>query len=211
MDYKNTLNLPVEVIPMKANLVEKEPKILKQWDLSKIYDKIRKNRDGAPKYVLHDGPPYANGSIHIGTALNKVLKDIVVRYKTMRGYDSPYIPGWDTHGLPIEHKVALDLGDKIKSMQRMDIRKMCADYAKKYVDVQREQFKRLGIFGEWDKPYLTMDKSYESAIYEIFADAVEKGMVYRENKPVMWCIVDHTALAEAEVEYKESYCLLPIA
>ncbi|MCL4407864.1 MAG: isoleucine--tRNA ligase [Thermotogae bacterium] len=203
MDYKNTLNLPVEVIPMKANLVEKEPKILKQWDLSKIYDKIRKNRDGAPKYVLHDGPPYANGSIHIGTALNKVLKDIVVRYKTMRGYDSPYIPGWDTHGLPIEHKVALDLGDKIKSMQRMDIRKMCADYAKKYVDVQREQFKRLGIFGEWDKPYLTMDKSYESAIYEIFADAVEKGMVYRENKPVMWCIVDHTALAEAEVEYKD--------
>ncbi|MGC8545714.1 isoleucine--tRNA ligase [Athalassotoga sp.] len=203
MDYKNTLNLPVEVIPMKANLVEKEPKILKQWESSKIYDKIRKNRDGAPKYVLHDGPPYANGSIHIGTALNKVLKDIVVRYKTMRGYDSPYIPGWDTHGLPIEHKVALDLGDKIKSMQRMDIRKMCADYAKKYVDVQREQFKRLGIFGEWDKPYLTMDKSYESAIYEVFADAVEKGMVYRENKPVMWCTVDHTALAEAEVEYKD--------
>ncbi len=203
MDYKNTLNLPVEVIPMKANLTEKEPKILKEWESHKIYDKIRENRDGSPKYVLHDGPPYANGSIHIGTALNKVLKDIVVRYKTMRGYDSPYIPGWDTHGLPIEHKVALELGDKIKSMQRIQIRKMCADYATKYVDIQREQFKRLGIFGEWDKPYLTMNKDYEKAIYEIFADVVEKGMVYRENKPVMWCTTDHTALAEAEVEYKD--------
>lgn len=203
MDYKNTLNLPVEVIPMKANLVEKEPKILNQWESDKIYDKIRKNRLNSPKYVLHDGPPYANGNIHIGTALNKVLKDIVVRYKTMRGYDSPYIPGWDTHGLPIEHKVALDLGDKIKTMQRTEIRKLCADYAKKYVDIQKAQFKRLGIFGEWDNPYLTMNKAYEKAIYEIFADVVEKGMVYRENKPVMWCSVDHTALAEAEVDYKD--------
>lgn len=203
MEYKNTLNLPIELIPMKANLVEKEPKILESWEKERIYEKIRKSRQNAPKYVLHDGPPYANGSIHIGTALNKVLKDIVVRYKTMRGYDSPYIPGWDTHGLPIEHKVAIDLGDKIKSMKRLEIRKMCADYAMKYVEIQKSQFKRLGVFGEWDNPYLTMDKSYEKAIYEIFADIVEKGMVYRENKPVMWCPVDHTALAEAEVEYKD--------
>ncbi len=203
MEYKNTLNLPVEIVPMKANLIEKEPKILENWEKSKIYEKIRSKRLGAPKYVLHDGPPYANGSIHIGTALNKVLKDVVVRYKTMRGYDSPYIPGWDTHGLPIEHKVALELGEKIKSMKRIDIRKMCADYAMKYVGIQKEQFKRLGVFGEWDNPYLTMDKSYEKAIYDVFADVVEKGMVYRENKPVMWCPVDHTALAEAEVEYKD--------
>jgi isoleucyl-tRNA synthetase len=203
LNYKETLNLPTDLIPMKANLVEKEPVILKKWEDDRIYDRIREARKQSPKYVLHDGPPYANGSIHIGTAMNKILKDIVVRYKTMRGYDSPYIPGWDTHGLPIEHKVALDLGDRMKSMERIEIRKRCADYAQKYVNIQREQFKRLGIFGEWDKPYLTMDKSYEKGIYEIFADAVEKGMVYRENKPVMWCTVDHTALAEAEVEYKD--------
>ncbi len=203
MNYKETLNLPTDLIPMKANLVEKEPKILKKWEEDDVYNLIRKARKGSPKYVLHDGPPYANGNIHIGTALNKILKDFVIRYRTMRGYDSPYIPGWDTHGLPIEHKVAVDLGDKMKSMERIEIRKKCADYAKKYVGAQKEQFKRLGIFGEWENSYLTMDKSYEKGIYEIFADAVEKGMVYRENKPVMWCSVDHTALAEAEVEYKD--------
>ena len=203
MNYKDTLNLPAKIIPMKANLVMNEPKILKKWDKIDVYGKIRKARKNAPKYVLHDGPPYANGSIHVGTAMNKVLKDVVVKYKTMRGYDSPYVPGWDTHGLPIEHKVSVELNEKIKEMSRLEIRETCAKYAKKYVNIQRDQFKRLGIFGDWDTPYLTMNHEYERGIYEVFADVVEKGMVYRENKPVMWCPHCHTALAEAEVEYQD--------
>lgn len=203
MNYKDTLNLPAKIISMKANLVSNEPKILKKWEEDKIYLKLREAREGAPKYVLHDGPPYANGNIHVGTAMNKVLKDVVIKYKSMRGYDAPYVPGWDTHGLPIEHKASVELGDKIKDMSRLEIRKTCASYARKYVNVQRKQFKRLGVFGEWDKPYLTMNPKYERGIYEVFADAVEKGMVYRENKPVMWCPHCHTALAEAEVEYQD--------
>ncbi len=203
MNYKDTLNLPSKIIPMKAHLVVNEPKILKKWEDDDVYGKIKKAREGAPKYVLHDGPPYANGNIHIGTAMNKVLKDVVVRYKTMRGYYSPYVPGWDTHGLPIEHKVSVELGSKVKEMTRLEIRETCAKAARKYVNIQREQFKRLGIFGDWDKPYLTMNHEYERGIYEVFADVVEKGMVYRENKPVMWCPHCHTALAEAEVEYQD--------
>lgn len=203
MNYKNTLNLPSKIIPMKANLVVNEPKILKKWEENDLYHKIRKERENAPKYVLHDGPPYANGNIHVGTAMNKVLKDVVVKYKTMRGYNSPYVPGWDTHGLPIEHKVSVELGNKAKEMSRLEIRETCARYAKKYVDIQREQFKRLGVFGDWNNPYLTMNRKYERGIYEVFADVVEKGMVYRENKPVMWCPHCHTALAEAEVEYQD--------
>ncbi len=203
MNYKDTLNLPSNLVPMKANLVEKEPKTLENWEAAGLYDKIRKLRKGSPKYVFHDGPPYANGSIHIGTAMNKILKDVVIKYKTMRGYDVPYIPGWDTHGLPIEHKVSVELGDKIKDMTKLEIRRVCSDYAKKYVGVQREQFKRLGVFGEWENPYLTMNPEYERSVYEIFADVVEKGMVYRENKPVMWCPHCHTALAEAEIEYHD--------
>ena len=203
MNYKDTLNLPQKIVPMKANLVSKEPELLKKWEEEDLYSKIRKAREGAPKFILHDGPPYANGNIHVGTAMNKVLKDIVIKYKTMRGYDAPYVPGWDTHGLPIEHKVSVELGEKAKNMPRLDIRKTCASYAEKYVNIQREQFKRLGVFGEWDHPYLTMNPEYEKGIYEVFADVVEKGMVYRENKPVMWCPHCHTALAEAEVEYQD--------
>ena len=203
MNYKDTLNLPKKIIPMKANLVSKEPEFLKKWEEEGLYTKIRKARNGAPKFILHDGPPYANGNIHVGTAMNKVLKDIVIKYKTMRGFDAPYVPGWDTHGLPIEHKVSVELGEKAKSMSRLEIRKTCESYAKKYVNVQREQFKRLGVFGEWEHPYLTMNPEYEKGIYEVFADVVEKGMVYRENKPVMWCPHCHTALAEAEVEYQD--------
>ncbi len=203
MNYKDTLNLPAKVIPMKANLVTKEPELLKKWEKEDIYSKIREARQGAPKFILHDGPPYANGSIHVGTAMNKVLKDIVIKYKTMRGYDAPYVPGWDTHGLPIEHKVSVEMGEKLKEMSKIEIRKTCAKYAEKYVNVQRKQFKRLGVFGDWEDPYLTMAPDYEKGIYEVFADVVEKGMIYRENKPVMWCPHCHTALAEAEVEYQE--------
>ena len=203
MNYKDTLNLPMKIISMKANLVSNEPKILKKWEEDKIYFKLRETHKDAPKYILHDGPPYANGNIHVGTAMNKVLKDIVIKYKSMRGYDAPYVPGWDTHGLPIEHKVSVEFGNKIKDMSRLEIRKTCASYARKYVNIQKKQFKRLGIFGEWDNPYLTMNPKYERGIYEVFANVVEKGMVYRENKPVMWCPHCHTALAEAEVEYQD--------
>ena len=205
MDYKNTLNLPHTDFPMKADLVAREPERLKKWEKAGLYEKIQAARARAKeKFVLHDGPPFANGDVHIGTALNKILKDIVVKYKSLRGFSAPYIPGWDCHGLPIEFKVSQDMrkaGDT--SADPAAIRKACETYARKYIDIQRVQFKRLGVLGDWENPYLTLNKEYEAEELRLFANIVEKGFVYRGKKPVYWSIPCRTALAEAEVEYQD--------
>jgi isoleucyl-tRNA synthetase len=226
MDYKNTLNLPRTDFAMKADLVAREPQRLEHWRKAGIYEQIRAARKGRPKFVLHDGPPFANGDVHVGTALNKILKDIIVKYKTLRGFDAPYVPGWDCHGLPIEFKVSQEMrkastsaggfqppsassvgkdGDKMSPAQfdPASIRTACDAYARKYIDIQREQFKRLGVFGDWENPYLTLDKAYEAEELRMFADIVEQGFVYRGKKPVYWSIPCRTALAEAEVEYQD--------
>ena len=200
-ELKATLNLPKTDFSMKANLPQNEPKWLEKWQEAGLYAKIREARKGAPSYILHDGPPYANGPLHLGHALNKSLKDFVVKSKTMAGFDSPYVPGWDCHGLPIEIKVDDALGRKKLEMDPIQVRHACRDYANKYLELQREQFKRLGIFGQWDDPYSTMSQEYESHIIRLFFDFYERGFVYKGLKPVYWCIYDKTALAEAEVEY----------
>ncbi|MDD5137053.1 MAG: isoleucine--tRNA ligase, partial [Candidatus Omnitrophica bacterium] len=187
---------------MKADLPNREPNMLKDWQESKLYAKIRKKSKGQPKYILHDGPPYANGSIHMGHALNKILKDIVIRYKTMRGFDSPYVPGWDCHGLPVEHQLFKELKLTKYDIDQVEFRKKAYDYAMRYVNIQKDEFKRLGIFGDWDNPYLTLTKSYEAEIVRSFAKLVEKGYIYKDLKPVNWCSTCETALAEAEVEYE---------
>ncbi|MBH0196048.1 MAG: isoleucine--tRNA ligase [Nitrospira sp.] len=202
MDYKATLNLPKTDFPMKANLPQREPELLAWWEQQKLYEQIQEAGKGRPRYVLHDGPPYANGRIHIGHALNKVLKDIIVKSKTMAGFHAPYVPGWDCHGLPIEHQVMKELGDKKKDLDVSAIRKLCRDYAEKYVTIQREEFQRLGVLGEWQQPYRTMTPAYEAAIIREFGKFVERGGVYKGLKPVLWCTQDQTALAEAEVEYE---------
>ncbi|MGB0908939.1 MAG: isoleucine--tRNA ligase [Nitrospirales bacterium] len=203
MDYKSTLNLPQTDFPMKANLPVREPKLLTWWAEQQLYQKIQDARAGKPLYVLHDGPPYANGKIHIGHALNKILKDIIIKSKTMEGYRVPYVPGWDCHGLPIEHQVTKQLGEKKKSLTAVQLRQMCRDYATKFYQIQREEFERLGVLGDWQHPYLTMDKEYEAAIVQEFGKFVEQGGVYKGLKPVLWCTADQTALAEAEVEYED--------
>ena len=201
MDYKSTLNLPKTDFPMKANLPQREPELLAWWEGQKLYEQIQEAGKGRPRYILHDGPPYANGRIHIGHALNKILKDIIVKSKTMAGYHAPYVPGWDCHGLPIEHQVMKELGDKKKDLDVSSIRKLCRDYAEKYVKIQREEFQRLGVLGEWQNPYRTMTPAYEATIIREFGSFVERGGVYKGLKPVLWCTQDQTALAEAEVEY----------
>jgi isoleucyl-tRNA synthetase len=204
MEYKDTLNLPRTDFAMKADLVTREPERLKKWETVGLYRKIQEKRAGGTKFVLHDGPPFANGDVHIGTALNKILKDIIIKYQTLRGKQAPYIPGWDCHGLPIEFKVSQELrkaGDT--TSDAATIRKACEDYARKYIDLQRGQFKRLGVFGDWDNPYLTLNKEYEADELRLFADIVERGFVYRGKKPVYWSIPCRTALAEAEVEYND--------
>jgi isoleucyl-tRNA synthetase len=232
MDYKATLNLPRTDFPMKADLVTREPERLKNWEAAGLYQKIQQARAGAEKFVLHDGPPFANGEVHIGTALNKILKDIVVKYKSLRGFSAPYVPGWDCHGLPIEFKVSQELRQRSAAVSATTaansprasgpnasgpaaaetaalqfdaptIRRACDAYARKYIDIQRAQFKRLGILGDWDNPYLTLNKEYEADELRLFADIVEQGFVYRGKKPVYWSIPCRTALAEAEVEYKD--------
>ncbi len=203
MDYKETLNLPKTSFPMKANLPKREAEIEKFWDENQIYEKIRKVCKGKPKYILHDGPPYANESIHIGTALNKILKDIVVRYKTMSGFDSPYLPGWDCHGLPIELQVMKSIGAKDEKLSPLEIRKKCKLHAQKFVDVQRKEFKRLGIFGDWDNAYRTMNPEYEASEIEVFGKMWKDGLIYRGLRPIHWCPSCETALAEAEIEYGE--------
>ncbi len=203
MDYKTTLNLPKTDFPMKANLKDLEPRMIGRWREEKIYDLIQQQAEGRKSYILHDGPPYANGHIHIGHALNKTLKDIIVKFKTMEGYKSPYVPGWDCHGLPIEHQVLKNLGPKKEGMSQQEIRKLCREYAVKFIDIQREEFKRLGVFGDWDNPYLTMNYPYEAAIVRELGKFVGAGGVYKGKKPVYWCGFDETALAEAEVEYAD--------
>ncbi|HEX6178439.1 MAG TPA: isoleucine--tRNA ligase, partial [Thermoanaerobaculia bacterium] len=202
-DYKKTLNLPQTAFAMKANLPQNEPAWLQKWQTIGIYKLIREKSEGKPKFVLHDGPPYANGKIHIGHALNKVLKDMIVKSRTMMGFDSPYVPGWDCHGLPIEHAVGKELGPKRNEMSASEIRRACRQFASKYVDIQREDFVRLGVFGDWDNPYLTMSFDYEADIAATLGRYFETGAVYRGLKPVHWCTYDQSALAEAEVEYEE--------
>ena len=203
MDLKNTLNLPRTDFPMKAKLPEREPQQLAAWEAMGIYRRILASRGGAPLFVLHDGPPYPTGEIHLGTGLNKVLKDMIVKSKTMAGFRSPYIPGWDCHGLPIETKVEKELGGKTSKVSAAEFRRMCREYAGRYVEAHKRDFKRLGVFGQWDKPYLTMDAEHEATIAAAFIEFLEKGYVYRGLKPVYWCIYDRTALAEAEVEYED--------
>jgi len=204
MEYKDTLNLPRTDFAMKADLVVREPQRLEKWRQAGLYAQIQAARAGAAKFVLHDGPPFANGDVHVGTALNKILKDIIVKYKTLRGFSAPYIPGWDCHGLPIEFKVSQEMrkaGDT--SADAATIRRACDAYARKFIDLQRTQFQRLGVLGDWANPYLTLNKEYEADELRLFADIVEKGFVYRGKKPVYWSIPCRTALAEAEVEYAD--------
>ena len=198
-NYKDTLNLPRTDFPMKANLAQREPELLKRWEETGVYRQIQRSREKAELFVLHDGPPFANGDVHMGTALNKILKDFVVKSQTMLGKRAPYVPGWDCHGLPIEYKVVKESRD----LAPLEVRKRCEAFARKFIDLQRQQFKRLGVFGDWDHPYLTMNPGYEAEILRAFAVFVEKGLVYESKKPVFWSTGAQTALAEAEVEYQE--------
>jgi isoleucyl-tRNA synthetase len=202
MDYKLTLNLPKTAFPMKAKLSQREPEVLKKWDTIRLYDQIRESSRDKPRFILHDGPPYANGNIHIGTALNKILKDIVIRSRQMKGFDAPYVPGWDCHGLPIEHQVDQELGNKKKVMSRIEVRRHCRAYAENYIKIQKEEFKRLGVLGEWDNPYLTMKKGYVATIVREFGKFALDGSLFKSKKPIYWCSTCKTALAEAEVEYE---------
>ena len=202
-DWKKTLNLPRTGFPMRASLQTTEPAAIARWNEMGLYERIRKRRAGAPQFVLHDGPPYANGQIHIGHVLNKVLKDIIVKSRTMAGFDAPYVPGWDCHGLPIELKVDRELGKKKRAMSVADFRRACRRYAQKFVDLQSADFQRLGVLGDWDRPYLTMTPDYQAAIVRALGRFVEQGVVYKGKKPVHWCLHCRTALAEAEVEYED--------
>jgi len=211
-NYKETLNLPKTDFPMKANLAAREPELLKMWEETRLYEQIQKSREDRQLFVLHDGPPFANGDVHMGTGLNKILKDLVVKSQTMLGKRAPYVPGWDCHGLPIEYKVVKES----RRLSPLEVRKKSEAFARKFVDIQREQFKRLGVFGDWEHPYLTMDPKYEAEILRAFAVFVEKGLVYQSKKPVFWSTGAQTALAEAEVEYQERddtavYVKFPIA
>jgi isoleucyl-tRNA synthetase len=199
VNYKDTIVLPKTEFSMKGNLIAREPETLSEWGERDLYGAIREARRGCPEFILHDGPPYANGHVHLGTALNKILKDFIVKSHTMMGYDSPYVPGWDCHGMPIEHKITG--GEGGSSLSRDEVRTRCREYAAKYVGVQREEFRRLGVFGAWEKPYLTMSTSYESGIIRAFGELVKSGYIYQGQRPIHWCMSCTTALAEAEVEY----------
>ena len=201
-ELKATINLPKTAFPMKADLPKNEPKMLERWEQMGLYERIRQARKGAPRYILHDGPPYTSGPIHMGTAMNKCLKDFVVKSKTMAGFDAPYVPGWDCHGLPIEIKVDKELGGKKLQMRPADVRAECRRYAQKYLDLQRVQFKRIGVFGRFERPYATMTPQYESVVLSTFFSFYESGFVYKGLRAVYWCMHDETALAEAEVEYE---------
>ncbi|GAB6062980.1 isoleucine--tRNA ligase [Deferrisoma palaeochoriense] len=203
MDYKDTLNLPKTAFPMRANLAQREPEMLRRWEEMGLYDRILERSKGRPLFVLHDGPPYANGHIHMGHAVNKILKDIVVKSRSMAGYHSPYVPGWDCHGLPIEHQVDKELGPEKENLSKAEVRRRCRAYAERFVEIQRREFQRLGVFGLWDDPYLTMSYDYEAQIAREFGRFVETGAVYVGRKPVYWCASCRTALAEAEVEYAD--------
>ena len=216
MDYRDTLNLPQTKFKMKANLTQREPQVLKRWDKENLYHKLQEAASDRPRFILHDGPPYANGNIHLGTAFNKVLKDIILRSKRMMGFNAPYIPGWDCHGLPIEHNVDLELGEKKQTIPVLSKRAACRSYAEKWIKTQREQFKRLGVLGDWQNPYLTMSFGYEAVIAAEFNKFLLSGAVIRSKKPVYWCSTCGTALAEAEVDYADHsspsvYVKFPVA
>src|SRR5450755_510924 len=202
LELKKTLNLPKTDFPMKASLPLNEPKQLAAWEEAHLYEKILETRKGKPLFVLHDGPPYPTGTIHLGTGLNKILKDLIVKSESMAGHYAPYVPGWDCHGLPIETQVEKELGGKEK-VSAAKFRKLCREFATRYVEQHKKDFKRLGVFGRWNDPYLTMNYGYEATIAGAFLDFMEKGYVYRGRKPVYWCLHDQTALAEAEVEYED--------
>ena len=207
-NYKDTLNLPQTAFAMEAKLVQNEPARLKKWQDLKLYDQLMKARQGAERWVLHDGPPFANGDIHIGHLINKTLKDVIMRFRSMQGKQTPYVPGWDCHGLPIEHKIQEDFQKKLgaakfRELSALEVRKACYEYAEKYARIQSEQFQRLGILGEWERPYLTMTPDYEASTLEVFARFVEAGLVYKKLKPVPWSVSNQTALADAELEYKD--------
>src|SRR6266849_4028058 len=202
-EWKDTVNLPRTEFPMKANLPTSEPETLARWKAMDLYGKIRARRKGAPKFVLHDGPPYANGNIHMGTALNKILKELVVKSRSMAGFDAPYVVGYDCHGLPIELQVDRELGPRKRELSVADFCRACRAYAERFIGTMSEQFQRLGILGTWDEPYLTMNFTYQAAIARAFGRFVEQGLVYKGKKPVHWCIHCRTALAEAEVEYED--------
>ena len=207
MDYKSTLNLPQTGFPMQAGLPKREPEMLKDWQESKVYENVMKKNEGRPLYVLHDGPPYANGNIHLGTALNKVLKDIIVRYRNMTGYKAPYVPGWDTHGLPTELKARKKAGvGNSTTISDVELRKICREFALQYLNDQRNQFMRLGGIGDWQHPYVTLTHDFEAKQVEIFSNMAQKGLIYKGLKPVYWCPCCETALAEAEIEYSEDPC-----
>ena len=200
-EYRDTLNLPRTDFPMKANLPQREPELLRRWAEARLYQQIRAARSEAPSFILHDGPPYANGHDHLGTALNKVLKDFVVRSKSMLGFNAAYVPGWDCHGMPIEHQVLRELGPAGQKMSKLEIRARCREYARKYIGVQREEFQRLGVIGDWEHPYLTLDPEYEAEILRAFQELVQGGYIYRGLRSIQWCGTCRTALADAEVEY----------
>ena len=202
-DFNSTLNLPKTDFPMRAGLPKREPEMLKRWDEEHLYDELLKKNEGKPRFNLHDGPPFSNGNIHMGHALNKSIKDFITRSYAMRGYYTPYIPGWDNHGMPIESAIIKEQKLNHKAMSVADFRSACRDYALKYVDIQREGFRRLGVVGDWEHPYLTMDKGFEADEIRIFGMMYRNGHIYKGLKPVYWCAKDETALAEAEIEYQD--------
>jgi len=202
-NYKATLNLPQTAFPMEAKLTANEPARLARWKQMGLYEQLMAQRAGAKKWILHDGPPFANGDIHLGHLINKTLKDVILRFRSMQGLQTPYVPGWDCHGLPIEHKIQQDLGPKLRQMSVSEVRRLCHEYAQKYVAIQSEQFQRLGILGEWANPYITMSPQYEAQTLEVFARFVEAGLVYKQLKPVPWSVENQTALADAELEYQD--------
>ena len=206
-DYNDTLNLPKTDFPMRAGLAKTEPTFLHDWEENSLYDKLMKKNDGKPSYIVHDGPPYANGSIHMGHALNHILKDFIVKYKNMSGFKAPFVPGWDTHGLPTELKARKKAGvDSSSNISDMELRSLCQEFVMDYINDQRNQFKRLGILADWEHPYITLQKEYEAKQIEVFAKMACDGHIYRGLKPVYWCPDCKTALAEAEIEYSNDVC-----
>ena len=201
MSYNDSLNLPKTDFPMRAKLPQREPLILEHWEEIDIYHRVQEKNQGRPKFILHDGPPYANGNIHLGTTMNKILKDIIVKYHSMAGYDAPYIPGWDTHGLPIEQQASKNLGINRHEKSTVEFRQNCRDYALKFVDIQKQQFKRLGVRGDWEDPYLTLKPEFEAEQIGVFGEMAQKGYIYKGLKPVYWC-ADCQQLAEAEVSIR---------
>ena len=205
-DYNATVNLPKTDFPMRAGLPKREPDMLKGWYDADLYHKMVARNDGKPRFVLHDGPPFSNGHLHMGHALNKCLKDFIVKYRNMAGFQAPYVPGWDNHGMPIESAIIKQQKLNRKHMSIPEFRSACEQFAQNFVNIQRDEFKRLGVLGEWDKPYTTMAPSFEAEEVKVFGKMYEKGYIYKGLKPVYWCPHDETALAEAEIEYSEDPC-----